>query len=83
LRHQCLDILQTHALLDRALHPHQTDAELVLDQLADGAHPAIAEMIDIVDLAIGAAVLELDQVTHYFQYIFASERALLERNLQF
>src|SRR6516225_9050263 len=82
LRHQGLDILQTHPLLDRTLHPHQTDAELIFDQLADGADPAIAQMIDIVDLAIWAAILKLDQIAHYFENIFAPEGALLERDIE-
>ena len=50
LRHQGLDVLQAHPLLDRPLHPHQSDPELVLDQLADRAHAAVAEMVDVIDL---------------------------------
>ncbi len=37
----------------------QTDAVLVLHQLADRAHPAIAEIVDVVDLAF--AVAQIDQ----------------------
>ena len=37
-----------HALLDHALHAQQADAELVLDQLADRAHAAVAEVVDVV-----------------------------------
>jgi hypothetical protein len=48
-----------HALADRALHAQQADAVLVLHQLADRAHAAVAEMVDVVDLA--AAVLEAVQ----------------------
>src|SRR5439155_1507681 len=36
LRHQRLDVLQAHALLDRPLHADEPDAVLVLDELADG-----------------------------------------------
>ena len=79
LRHQGLDILQAHALFDRALHPDQADAELVLDQLSDGAHAAIAKMVDIVNLAV--AVLELHQVADDFEDVFAAQRALLERHV--
>jgi len=42
---------ETHALLDRALHAQQADAILVLHQLADRAHAAVAEVVDVVDLA--------------------------------
>src|SRR5208282_2285908 len=79
LRHQGLDILQAHPLFYRALHPHQPDAELVLDQLSDCAHAAIAEMVDIVNLAV--AVLELHQVADDFEDVFAAQRALLERHV--
>ena len=79
LRHQGLDILQAHPLLDRALHAHQSDAELVLDQLADRAHAAIAQMVDIVDLAVAA--LELDQVADHFEDVLAAQRALFQRHV--
>ena len=45
--------------LHRALDAHQAGAELVLGQLADRAHAAVAEVVDVVDLA--AAVAQLDQ----------------------
>ena len=59
LRHDGVDIDRRHALLDRALHAQQADAVLVLHQLADRAHPAVAEMVDVVDLAL--AVAQVDQ----------------------
>ena len=37
-----------HALLDHPLHAQQADAELVLDQLADRAHAAVAQVVDVV-----------------------------------
>jgi hypothetical protein len=80
LRHQRLDVLQAHALLDGALHPHQADAVLVLDELAHGAHPAVAEVVDVVDLTV--AVLELDQVLHDLEDVLPAERALVERCVQ-
>ncbi len=50
---------RAHPLLHRALHAEQSDPILVLEQLADRAHPAVAEIVDIVDLAL--AVLEVDE----------------------
>ena len=50
---------ERHALLDGALHAQQADAVLVLHQLADRAHAAVAEMVDVVDLAL--AVAQVDQ----------------------
>ena len=59
VRHHRVDLDRAHALADRPLHAQQADAVLVLHQLADRAHPAVAEMVDVVDLA--APVLEVDQ----------------------
>ena len=59
LRHHGVDIDRRHALLDGALHAQQADAILIFHQLADRAHPAIAEMVDVVDLAL--AVAQTDQ----------------------
>ena len=59
LRHHRVDIDRRHALLDRAFHAQQSDAVLVLHQFADRAHPAIAQMVDVVDLAL--AVAQIDQ----------------------
>ena len=52
LRHHRVDLDRRHALLDRALHPEQTDAVLVLHQFAHRTHAAIAEIVDVVDLAL-------------------------------
>ena len=38
-----------HLLFDGPLHPRQADAERVLDELADRTHPAVAQMVDVVD----------------------------------
>ena len=59
LRHDGVDIDRRHALLDRAFHAQQADAILIFHQFADRAHAPIAEMIDVVDLAL--AVAQIDQ----------------------
>ena len=51
----------------------QADAVLVLHQLADRAHPAVAEMVDVVDLA--AAVLEVDQHLEDGEDVLLAQRA--------
>ena len=52
-----------HLLLDRSFHPHQADANLVLEQLTHGAYSTIAEIVDIVDRLRGiGAVLQLDEI---------------------
>ena len=59
LRHDGVDLDRRHALLDRAFHAEQADAILVFHQLADRTDTAVAEVVDIVDLAL--AVAQLDQ----------------------
>ena len=59
VRHHGVDLDRAHALADRPLHAQETDAVLVFHQLADRAHPAVAEMVDVVDVA--APVLEIDE----------------------
>ncbi len=59
LRHQALGLGERQALLDRALHAHQADAEGVLRHFAHAAHAPVAEVIDVIDLAI--AVADVDQ----------------------
>ena len=62
LRRDRLDVLGRHALAHDALHAAEADAELVLDQLADGAHPAVAEVVDVVGEVAGVAVVQLHDV---------------------
>ena len=66
-----------HALLDGALHADETDAVLVLHQLADRADAAVAEVVDVVDRA--AAVLQLDEVTNGLEDVLRREDLRVER----
>src|SRR5690606_23301692 len=50
LRRDRLDVLRRHALAHDALHPGQARADLVLDELADGADATVAEVVDVVRL---------------------------------
>src|SRR5262249_52246308 len=56
-------LVDAHLFLDRALHADQADAELVLEQLAHAAHPAVAQVVDVVDLLRVAPELE-QEVDH-------------------
>src|SRR5262249_40135653 len=58
-------------LLDRPLHSQEPDAILVLHQFADRAHPAVAEMIDVVDLAF--AVAQSDQSAYHRDDVFLAQ----------
>ena len=49
-RHDGVGVLGGEALADDAFHAGQPDAERVLDELADGAQAAVAEVLVLVDL---------------------------------
>ena len=73
VRHGGVDLDRAHALAHRPLHAQETDPELVLHQLADRAHPAIAQVVDVVDLA--APVLDLDQLAHHPDHVHRAQHA--------
>ena len=78
VRHQRVDFLRhAHALFDRALHANETDAILILHQLADRADAAVAEVVDVVDRA--AAVLQLDEVTNGLEDVLRRQHRGIER----
>ena len=66
-----VEILQSHALADHALHAGETDAELVLQQLTHAADAAVAEMVDIVRLA--DAVREAAEIVRRGEDIVADD----------
>ena len=78
--HQRLDFREAHPLLDRLLHADQTDPVLVLEKLSDRANAPVAEMVDVVDLAL--VVLEVDEVLHDPQDVLTRQRGLLQREVQ-
>src|ERR1700730_15159837 len=55
-------LLYAHALFDDALHTQEADAELALDKLADAAHAAIAQVVNVVFAAM--AVVQLDKAAN-------------------
>ena len=64
LRRDRLDVLGGHALAHDTLHAGQPDAHLVLDELADRAHAAVAEVVDVVGVVVGVVVVQLHEVRH-------------------
>jgi hypothetical protein len=60
LRRDRLDVLGGHPLTHHALHARQARADLVLDEFAHGAQPAVAEVVDVVGLALDLAARALD-----------------------
>ena len=75
LRRDDVDILDCHAFLDHALHARKADAELVLQKFADGAHAAVAQMIDVVRRA--NAVHEVQQIVDGRHDVVARDRAMI------
>ena len=73
VRHDRVDIDRRHPLLDRPLHAQQADAVLVLKQFADRADPAVAEVVDVVDLAL--AVAQAGQQLQDGQHVFLAQDA--------
>ena len=73
VRHQVVGLGLREALLDGTLDAHQAGAELVLGQFADRTHPAVAEVIDIVDLA--TTVAQLDQDADHREDVVIRQRA--------
>ena len=69
---------QRHTLFDDPLHAQQTDAELLLDELADGTHAAVAEVVDVVGLHARMAVVELDQALDDFVDVTHQQNAHVE-----
>ncbi len=80
LRRRLLGLDDGHPLADHALHAQQTDAELTLDELADGAHPAVAEMVDVVRLP--EAAVQLDDPRDDLHQVVVRERARLHRQVE-
>ena len=69
-----------HALLDRALHAQQADAELVFHQLADRTHAAVAEIVDVVDFA--AAVAQIRERLEDREDVFLAQHAHRVRRIE-
>ena len=87
LRSYNVKILQSHTFADNALHTGEADAELILQQLADAADAAVAEVVDIVLLAdaVSKAVEIVDGCKHIVnndvlrdKYIYIFKDSFLE-----
>ncbi len=55
LWHHCVDFDAGHTFLDRTFHPQKANAILVFHQFTDGTHTAIAQVVNIVDVAAPVA----------------------------
>ena len=62
LRRDGLDVLGGHALTHDTLHTAETDADLVLDQLADAADAAVGEVVLVVEAVTLGRVGQVEKV---------------------
>ena len=62
LRRDRVDVLGRHPLADDALHAVEADAERLLDELADRAQAAVAEVLVLVELVRDRIALEVARV---------------------
>ena len=62
-----VQVLGGHALADDALHAGETDAELVLQQLAHATQAAVAEVVDVIHHA--DAVAQVQQIADGSEHI--------------
>ncbi len=68
---QFVRVLEAHALLHGALELEEPLAEFFAGQFVDGAQPAIAQMVDVVDITFAAA--ELEHVLQRVDQVLAAE----------
>ena len=70
-------LIHRHLLFDCALHAHETNTELIFEQLADRTDTAIAEMINVVHLA--DVLAQLQKISDDRIKVGRLQDALLER----
>ena len=66
--------LEAHALLDGAAELEEALAQLVGGQLVDGAQPAVAEVVDVVDVPL--ALAEVEDVADRVDVVDAGRRVI-------
>ncbi len=77
VRHDRIDIDSAHALLDRTLHAHETNAVVVFHQFTDRTDTAVAEVVDVVDFAL--AVLQVENDLHHTNDVLIAQHAHVVR----
>ena len=65
-----IQILNGHAFTNDTLHTGETDAELVLQQLANAAHTAVAQVVNIIRCT--DAVADIQQIADGCQHIIGN-----------
>ncbi len=80
VRQHGLHVEEIHALLDAPLHAHEAEPELILQQFADRPHPAVAQVIDVVDLAF--ADFQIHEIPDHFDDVLGGQSPLLQGQIQ-
>src|SRR5262249_47316053 len=73
-------LVHAHLFLYGAFHADEADAELVLQQFADGANAAVAKMVDVVDHA--DVLAQLEQVLDGGNEVRRFKRAIVKRRIE-
>src|SRR5260221_3492663 len=73
-------LLDAHALLYDALHAQQADTKLGLDQFSDAAHPAIAQVINVVFTSV--PIVQSDEAAHDIDKIIQGQDTVTLWNRQ-
>ena len=79
-RFEHLIIADIHFLADGASHTSQTDGELVVELLADGADATVAKVVDIIDITFG--IDQLDKILDDLDDILLGEDFDIDRSIE-
>ncbi len=71
LRHHGIDFDRAHAFLNGTLHAQEAKTILIFHQLANRAHPAVAQMVNIINLT--NTITKIVQGLHHRNNIFAAQ----------
>ena len=82
LRRYIFAVLNGHSFTNYAFHTGQTNTELVLQQFANAANAAVAQMVNIIGCVAFHAVNQVQQVAYSFNNIFTSNYFLRRINIQ-
>ena len=74
-RRERFGLTDGHPFFDDPLKPVQANPHLVLQQFANGANAAIAEVVDVIEGGATHIEFEIDQVINRREHIFRRERA--------
>ncbi len=73
-------VAHVHLLTDGARDTRESDAELIVELLADSTHPAVAEVVDIIHIALG--VDKTNEILDNLYYVLAGENLHVHRSVE-